>query len=39
LDKEEVGYIRDHEILYISKGEDFDEGSHFSEYKLISELG
>jgi serine/threonine protein kinase len=25
--------------LYISRGEEFDEGSHFAEYKLLSELG
>ena len=34
-----VDYIRDHEILYVSKGEEFDEGSHFAEYKLLNELG
>ena len=39
VDPEEVEYIKDHEILYISKGEEIDESSHFAEYKLVRELG
>lgn len=39
VETEEVEYIKDHEILYISKGEEFDEGSLFAEYKLLRELG
>jgi len=34
-----VEYLKEHEILYVSKGEEFDEGSHFAEYKLIREIG
>jgi serine/threonine protein kinase len=34
-----VEYIKDREILYVSLGEEFDEGSVFAEYKIVKELG
>ena len=35
----EIMYIRDGDLLYISKGEDFDDSSNFAEYTISRTLG
>ena len=39
IESEEVDFIKHKDILYISKGEDFDENSQYAEYEIIRELG
>lgn len=36
---EDVQYIKNNEILYVSLGDDFDESSNFAAFKLIRCLG
>ena len=36
---EDIQYIKNNEILYISEGEEFDESSNFIIYKILRVLG
>ena len=36
---EDIQYIKNNEILYISLGEDYDECSNFAQYKIIKTIG
>jgi|JI6StandDraft_1071083.scaffolds.fasta_scaffold04114_2 hypothetical protein len=39
LDMEDLAYVKHQETLYISRGEEFDVNSCFSEYEVVRLLG
>jgi len=37
--EDDLEYMKDGEVLFVSKGEDFDKASGISEYEVIERLG